>query len=78
MGVLCAVFDCCHNAAGKDKNYSYFRIPKVVTSQGEKTKKLTKQRRARWLANISRADLTTKNVQHARVGSYHFIQGIII
>ena len=77
MGVLCAVFDCCHNA-GKDKNYSYFRIPKVITSQGEKTKKLTKQRRARWLANISRADLTTKNVEHARVCSYHFIQGIII
>ena len=59
MGVLCAVFDGCHNA-GMDKNYSYFRIPKVITSQGEKTKKLTKQRRAKWLADISRADLTTK------------------
>jgi len=74
MPVLCAVFNCGHNAT-RDKDYSYFRFPKVITNQGEKTQELTEKRRKKWIANISRADLTEEKLQHTRVCSSHFITG---
>lgn len=63
MPVLCAVFNCGHNAT-RDKEYRYFRFPKVITTQGEKTQALTEKRRKKWIANISRADLTEEKLQH--------------
>ncbi len=47
--VLCAMASC-GNRSTRDKSKSYFRLPKVVTHQGDKTFELSKRRRDEWLA----------------------------
>ncbi|XP_066303870.1 uncharacterized protein [Branchiostoma lanceolatum] len=76
MPVLCAVYGCGHNSK-RDKGYSYHRIPKMIESQGEKTRLLSEERRRVWLANINRslADLTPSKSTFSRVCSLHFISG---
>ena len=74
MGLFCAVFGCSHNKK-RDKQFAYFRFPTVIKNQGKQTKKLSRMRRKKWIANISRADLTKKKVLYSRVCSVHFISG---
>lgn len=78
MPNFCAVYKCGHNSA-RDKEYSYFRIPKVIMNQGEETKLLSIQRRQQWLKNVHRAkhDLTEKKVECSRICSEHFVSGKI-
>ena len=69
---ICAVVGC-GMRSGRDKGISFYRLPAEITHQGERTRELTKKRRALWLARIHRADLKPTN--HTRVCSKHFIGG---
>ncbi|XP_035678171.1 uncharacterized protein LOC118416983 isoform X1 [Branchiostoma floridae] len=72
MPVLCAVYGCGNNSQ-RDKEYSFFRIPKIIENQGEKTRVLSEERRTQWLANINRADLNEQKCSYSRVCSKHFV-----
>ena len=77
-----AIFLClvnCRHSWARDKKYSYFRIPKIITHQGEETKRLSGERRQQWLKNTHRAphDLTEEKIELARVCSDHFVSNTI-
>ena len=59
--VLCVVFGC-SKRSGRDKDVSFFRIPKVITTKGKELEKLSRKRREGFLAAVRRSDL---NVQVA-------------
>ena len=65
----------CSNRIGRDKSKSFFRLPKVITHQGEETKALSEERRNTWLARISRVELSTEKQKNTRVCSDHFVSG---
>ena len=75
MPHLCAVYGCSHNSKREKGLFKFFRFPSVIWNQGEETRKLTEERRRRWLANVNRADLDGKKLDHYRVCSNHFISG---
>ena len=51
--VLCVVIGC-SKRSGRDKDVSFYRIPKVIAHRGKQEYELTKKRRAGFLAAISR------------------------
>ncbi|XP_013393256.1 uncharacterized protein LOC106160983 [Lingula anatina] len=63
----------CSSRGGRDKK-SFYRLPAVRQSEGEKTRELSTKRRAKWLSQISR-DIRPSNLQYTRVCSDHFING---
>ena len=71
--VLCVVVGC-FNRSGREKGVSFFRIPSI-THRTAKDKELSTERRAEFLAAISRADVTDKILQNDRICSRHFISG---
>ena len=71
--VLCAMV-ACGNRSTRDKDKSYFRLPKVITDQGSKTYELSKRRRDEWLAKMKREDITPKQYPDIRVCSDHFVE----
>lgn len=70
----CAVVGC-NNTGGRDQ-VSFYRLPAEILNQGEKTQKISQERRRTWLSRISRADLTTASLKYLRVCSDHFVKGI--
>ncbi|KAL5021355.1 hypothetical protein ScPMuIL_000510 [Solemya velum] len=64
----------CSNRSDRDKK-SFFRLPTIITSQGEQTKQLSEKRQQAWLTAISQKDLTEKSYPHTRVCQDHFISG---
>lgn len=72
--VLCVVIGC-SKRSGRDRDVSFYRIPKIVTHRGERDYELSKKRRNGFLAAISRDDLTDKVLQNDRICSRHFISG---
>ncbi|XP_034235759.1 uncharacterized protein LOC117642061 [Thrips palmi] len=75
MVYACAVVGCT-NRNNREKNLSYYCIPKVIANQCEKTLALSQKRRAKYLANIGRKDLQDKDVtNNTRVCSEHFTTG---
>lgn len=71
---FCAVVGCA-NRADRNKDKSFYRLPAIITHQGEKTKELSESRRRGWLAAIRRQDIKPGNYPHIRVCSDHFISG---
>ena len=69
--VLCIVFGRSERS-GRDKDVSFFRIPKVITNKGKDLEKLSRKRREGFLAAVRRCDLTEKN---DRICSRHFLSG---
>ncbi|XP_022783277.1 chromatin assembly factor 1 subunit A-like [Stylophora pistillata] len=59
----------------KNPGLCFCRVPKIVTNQGEETEILSAERQTRWLAAISRADLTEKILENDRVCGIHFHSG---
>ncbi|KAH9379545.1 hypothetical protein HPB48_004258 [Haemaphysalis longicornis] len=55
------------------KDPGFFKVPKVRTSECEKTKLLSEKRRREWLARINRPG--TMDPDKYRVGSRHFLSG---
>ena len=50
--VLCVVVGC-SSESGKHKGFKLFRIPKVITNQGEEQEKLTTRRRNERVSTVS-------------------------
>ncbi len=72
--VLCVVVGC-SNRSGRNKDISFYKMPKITTSKGSRILELSKKRRARYIAAISRGDLTEKILANDRICSRHFISG---
>ncbi len=72
--VLCAIFGCGTRSV-RDKGVHMARIPTVIANQGEKIRKLSEERRNKWISAISRKDLTDRILDHGRVCGKHFISG---
>ena len=76
--VLCLIVGCGNKTgkrrAGKERT-RFFRVPRVVTNQGEFIEELTSERRRRWISAISRDDLTEGKRENDRVCSKHFVSG---
>jgi hypothetical protein len=72
--VICAVFGCSNNSS-RTTGVSFYRLPSVVTHQGDKARELSQKRRNTWLARIRRADLVPEKYANTRVCSRHFVTG---
>ena len=73
--VLCVVVGC-SSKSGKHKGLGFFRIPKIITNQGEEQEELTTRRRNKWISAVSHEDATNKRVlESERVCSKHFVFG---
>ncbi len=64
--VLCVVFGC-SKRSGRDKDISFYRIPKIIKTKGEKGEQLSRKRRLGFLSAIGRADLTEKILINDRI-----------
>ena len=74
---LCAIENC-SNRSNREKEKSYFRIPKVIENQGEIVKNVSMRRRRKWLDNINRDDINENKTENYRVCSDHFVSGNIL
>ncbi|XP_028299993.1 uncharacterized protein LOC114461801 isoform X2 [Gouania willdenowi] len=73
MPMFCVVYGC-SNRSNREKDKSFYRIPKIVIHKGEKCKKLTEQRRKKWFLNL-RLRSAGAEYSNARVCSDHFVTG---
>ena len=71
---FCAVIGC-GKRGDRDKGTSFYRLPSIITHQGEQTRRLSERRRREWLAAIRRQDIKPENYAYTRVCSDHFIGG---
>ena len=67
--VFCAVVNCA-NRSTRDKEKRFFRLPAVVSHQGEQTLQMSKKRREEWLAKIRRDDLKPEQYQYICTGLF--------
>ena len=65
----------CSKRSGRDKDVSFYRIPKVVSRKGPEILSLSKKRREGYLKAISRVGLTEKILNNDRICSRHFHSG---
>ena len=72
--VLCLIVGC-SKRSGRDKNVSFYRIPKVITRKGPRIEELSWRRRTGFISAISRDDLTDSILENDRICSRHFISG---
>ena len=72
--VLCVVVGC-SKRSGRDKDVSFYRLPKITASTGSRVLELSKKHRAGYIAAISRGYLTEKILANDRICSRHFING---
>ncbi|KAI4824095.1 hypothetical protein KUCAC02_012638 [Chaenocephalus aceratus] len=70
MPVCCVVYGC-SNRSGREKNKRFYRVPKVVVHKAEQYKKLTEERRKKWLSNLHLRSGGAES-SNARVCSDHF------
>ena len=70
--VLCLFVDC-HSRSGRDRDVSFFRVPVIDKNHGEEAEELSTKRRMKWIAAISRDDLTEQILKNDRVCSRHFV-----
>ncbi|CAL8361456.1 unnamed protein product [Boreogadus saida] len=76
MPRLCSVpFTAAQIVLPVKKTKSFFRVPKVVVHKGEKCKKLTEQRRKKWILNLRLRSGGAESV-YSRVCSDHFVRGV--
>jgi len=72
--VICAVIKC-GSRSGRDKSKRFFRLPSVITHQGERALDLSRRRQLEWLARIKRKNLRPEQYPNTRVCSDHFVSG---
>ena len=72
--VICAVLKC-GNRSGRNKDKRFFRLPSVITHQGEKALELSGRRQLEWLARIKRKNIRPEQYSNTRVCSDHFASG---
>ncbi|XDV51905.1 hypothetical protein PO909_020697 [Leuciscus waleckii] len=51
MPIFCVVYGC-SNHSNREKGKGFYRVLKIVVHKGEKCKKLTEQRRKKWILNV--------------------------
>ncbi|XP_057711357.1 uncharacterized protein LOC130928650 [Corythoichthys intestinalis] len=73
MPMFCVAYGC-SNRSNREKEKKFFRVPKIVVHKGERCKKLTKQRRKKWIANLRLLSRGAESA-NARVCSDHFVRG---
>ena len=71
---FCAIVGC-SNHADKHKGVGFYRLPAIISHQGEQTYELSCKRRDLWLSRIHREDLGPNKYPYVRVCSWHFISG---
>lgn len=71
--MFCVVYGC-SNRSNREKDKSFFRVPKIVVHRGEKYKKLTECRRKKWILNLRLRSGGAESA-NARVCSDHFLKG---
>ena len=76
MPSICTVFGC-KNRANKERTTRFFRVPKVIASNGKRVKEFTTRRRNKWLLNLLLQSQGAES-KFARVCSDHFVKGILI
>ncbi|KAK0155423.1 hypothetical protein N1851_002225 [Merluccius polli] len=67
----------CTNRSDREKHLEYYRLPKVITNQGEQCQKLSEERRRLWLAKLNQ-DLHSKNLDNVRICSAFLVSWDII
>ncbi len=73
--VLCIVWGC-GSKSGKHKGLGFFRIPKIITDQGEEYEELTRKHWEGWISAVRRGDTAEKNILetprtvHSRLGTF--------
>ena len=73
--VMCVVKSC-SKRSGRDKDVSFYRIPKVIYEKGpQNLLELSKRHRAGYLAAISRVGMTEKILCNDTICSRHFNSG---
>ena len=65
----------CGNRSNRDKDKRFYRLPSVITHQGEQTLELSRRRQQKWLERIKRVDLKPEQYSNTRVCSDHFVSG---
>ena len=65
----------CASKSTREKDLKFFRVPSVVTNQGKKAEKLSKERRSLWISAISWDDLTEQILANDQVCDWHFVSG---
>ncbi|CAL9704922.1 unnamed protein product [Knipowitschia caucasica] len=76
MPTTCIVWGCTNRAGCGDVKRGFFNLPKVITSQGSETERLSRERRTLWLARINREGFNPDpKKRHYKVCSDHFITG---
>ena len=70
--VLRAIFGCA-TRSGRDNGINMARIPSIITNRGEEVRKLSKERRNKWISAIGREDLTNNVLNRGQVCGKHFI-----
>ena len=72
---FCALFGC-SNRCNREKDKSFFRIPKILLHGDEEMRALSIERRREWVSMINQKD-TGLTASHHRVCSDHFVSGTI-
>ena len=72
--MLCVVVGC-SKRSGRDKDVSFFRLPRIIKNKGVDVHSLSKRRRDGILAAISRVGLTDNILKNDRICSRHYISG---
>ena len=70
--VHCLVIGCTKRS-GRDKDVSFYRVPKVIHNKGSRLTQLSRRRREGFIAALSRADLSERVIDNNRVCSRHFL-----
>ena len=72
--VICLFVDC-HKRTDRDLDCTFYRVPKVITNQGQEEEERSRERRERWIAAINRKGLDEKKIDDGRVCNRHFVYG---
>ena len=73
MVLKCSIYGC-SNRKEREKDLHFYRLPSIISHQGEETKKLTSDRRREWMAKIGQ-DFNNVNLDNVKVCSEHFVSG---
>ena len=69
---FCAVLGC-GNRANRGEDKRYYRLPSVITHQGQETLDWMTRRRAEWLRYVCMDNLRPANYPYTHVCSDHFL-----
>ena len=72
--VICAIVGCYENSR-RAQGISFYRLPAIISHQGDRAQELSQKRRGLWLARIHRGDLGPEKYSNTRVCSRHFVSG---